>query len=94
MEYLEEKGLGKEGQGITESITLEKRSILLELGEYPNAVLAGKVSLFESFTFLVSRVTLPNNWDQCGIVGSRHGYRGFKNIGEGKVKLYTTHGGE
>ena len=69
-------------------------SVLLELGEDPNAALAGKVSLFESFTFLVSRVTLPNNWDQSGIFVSRHGYRGFKNIGEGKVKLYTTHVGE
>ena len=64
------------------------------MGEDPNAALAGKVALFESFTFLVSRVTLPNNWDQGGIVGSRHGYRGFKKIGEGKVKLYTTHDGE
>ena len=47
MGYLEEKGLGKQGQGITESITLEKMSILLELGEDPNAALAGKVALLE-----------------------------------------------
>ena len=63
-------------------------SILLELGEYTNA------TLFESLTLLVSRVTLPNNWDQVGIVCSRHGDIGFTKIGEGKVKVYTTHDGE
>ena len=58
------------------------------MGEDPNVALAGKVALFELFTFLVSRVTLPNNWDKGGIVGSRHGYRGFKNIGVGEVNGY------
>ena len=57
-------------------------SILLELGEDPNAALDGKVSLLESFTFLVSHY--PTIWIKVELLALGMAIEVLRRNGKGR----------